>query len=332
MERPPRVSVIVATYRSRPSHLRRAIDSALGQSLREIEVVVSDDSPDDGLRALVDDFADPRCRYFWNPRPRLPARNHATALSLCRAPLAAILNHDDFWMPEFLETLVPPLEGNGDAVLSFCDQFVVQEDGVVDAKASDDASSLWGRAGLAEGVHAPFHDLLAAQGIAVAGGCVFRTSALPPGEPRDEAGPAYDLWLTYLLARTGRPAIYSARRLHCWRLHPGNLSGAPDPSWIAGGAFTWEAVLADPAMTGIAGIARRKASDANRQLALHRSPSGSRGAAASHALRALRLQPGARNLLALLSCALPSGSAARLRGAISRLAPARRPPSNSPPR
>ena len=72
----PLVSIVIATYRSRHDHLRVAIASALAQSMADIEVLVSDDSPDDALSELVAGFHDERLRYRHNAPALGVARNH----------------------------------------------------------------------------------------------------------------------------------------------------------------------------------------------------------------------------------------------------------------
>ena len=72
----PLVSIVIATYRSRHDHLRVAIGSALAQTMADIEVIVSDDSPDDALSGLVASFHDERLRYRHNAPALGVASNH----------------------------------------------------------------------------------------------------------------------------------------------------------------------------------------------------------------------------------------------------------------
>src|SRR5262249_41108536 len=62
----PLVSIVITAYATRPDYLSTAIQSALGQTWGNLEVIVSDDSPDQSLRVLVEQFADPRVRYRHN--------------------------------------------------------------------------------------------------------------------------------------------------------------------------------------------------------------------------------------------------------------------------
>jgi len=59
----PLVPVVPATY-NRSAFLPRAIDSALGQTLGDLEVIVADDGSTDDTPAVLDGFGDDRLRPF----------------------------------------------------------------------------------------------------------------------------------------------------------------------------------------------------------------------------------------------------------------------------
>ena len=93
----PRVSVIIPTH-NRARTLRRAIDSVLGQSPADLEVIVVDDASTDSTPDLVREISDPRLRYTRHDENRFAgaARNQAAvetdvapALVLGGSPLYA---------------------------------------------------------------------------------------------------------------------------------------------------------------------------------------------------------------------------------------------------
>lgn len=98
----PSISVVIPTI-NRPRFVTGAVGSALGQSLREIEVIVVVDGPDEeSLRALraIDD---PRLRV-------LPLRENAglggarnAGVDAARGRWVALLDDDDEWLPQKLE-------------------------------------------------------------------------------------------------------------------------------------------------------------------------------------------------------------------------------------
>lgn len=75
----PLVTVIIPTYRQ-ADVLGRAIDSALSQDYRNLEVVVADDASPDHTSAVVRARADSRLRYFRNERNVGRVANYRRAL------------------------------------------------------------------------------------------------------------------------------------------------------------------------------------------------------------------------------------------------------------
>ncbi|MGW2422936.1 glycosyltransferase family 2 protein [Streptomyces sp. NPDC001709] len=107
--RPPAlVATVIATHR-RPEALLRAVDSALGQTVRDQVVIVVDDGA--GLPVLPDD-------------PRLTAvslsRNTGVAgvvrnvgIRLTRSRYVAFLDDDNLWEPDHLQQALEALESPG---------------------------------------------------------------------------------------------------------------------------------------------------------------------------------------------------------------------------
>jgi glycosyltransferase involved in cell wall biosynthesis len=283
----PRVTVVVAAYRSRPQHLRTALRSALAQTERSIEVLVRDDSPDDRLRAVVDAERDARLHYRHNAPTLGVSANHWHAFEEARGEFIAVLNHDDVLEPLFVERLAGALRGQPQATMAFCDHWLIDAAGQRLSDETERNSRHWGRATLRAGLHRPCHDLVAAQSIPVAMGALFRRAALPSRWPTT-AGPAYDLWLSYLLARNGAGAFYIPERLSSWRTHDANLTSAAGIDWLLGSTLCWEAVSADAEFAAVHPQARRKASLGHGSCAKWLWRSGRRPVAIQHALRAKR--------------------------------------------
>ncbi|HZD97866.1 MAG TPA: glycosyltransferase family 2 protein [Micromonosporaceae bacterium] len=102
MSSTPEVSVVIPTY-SRPDLVVRAVHSALAQSIRDIEVIVVVDGPDDATRRELATIGDTRLRVIGLPR-QLGAPN-ARNVGACeaRARWTALLDDDDEWLPHKLE-------------------------------------------------------------------------------------------------------------------------------------------------------------------------------------------------------------------------------------
>jgi hypothetical protein len=110
----PEVSVIIPTYQRRDLVVR-AVRSALGQTVRDLEVLVIDDGSDDGTREALAGL-DPRVRYQWQPNRGVAAARNA-GVRAARAPVLAFLDSDDHWRPSHLEVAVGALTRHPSAVL-----------------------------------------------------------------------------------------------------------------------------------------------------------------------------------------------------------------------
>ena len=97
----PRVSVVIPTA-GRPRLVTRAVESALSQTLREIEVVVVIDGPDTMTDSALSGIADPRLRTIRQPRAGPGAARNA-GVEASAGEWVAFLDDDDLWAPGKLE-------------------------------------------------------------------------------------------------------------------------------------------------------------------------------------------------------------------------------------
>lgn len=98
----PLVTVILPT-RNRAHVLRRAIDSVLAQTHRELELIVVDDGSTDATAATLAGVADPRLRVLHRERGGGAAAARNAGLALARGDFVAFLDDDDFWLVQKLE-------------------------------------------------------------------------------------------------------------------------------------------------------------------------------------------------------------------------------------
>ena len=94
------VSIIITTY-NHSNYLAQAIESALKQTIKNIEVIVVDDGSTDHPELVVQKF--PSCRLIrQNNRGLASARN--TGLQAGRSPYVVFLDADDVLLPNAVET------------------------------------------------------------------------------------------------------------------------------------------------------------------------------------------------------------------------------------
>jgi hypothetical protein len=245
--------------------------------------------------------------------------NHWAAFRECQGEFIVVLNHDDSLEPSFVEALVRPLIERPKVSLAFCDHWLMDESGSRLPTDTQQNSLLWGRASLAAGLHQPFPALVVNQTIPLAMGAMFRRSALSSELPA-HAGPAYDLWLAYLLCRQGGGAWYNPERLSSWRTHSGNLTSAGNVDWLNGAATCWRDASDVPLFAPWKQAMRRKAAQGFSACAVRSWARGNRTAAFQFALSSLATALTLQGLAALCLPLLPRRFAAvRWRGSGYRL-------------
>jgi glycosyltransferase involved in cell wall biosynthesis len=124
----PAVSVVLATY-NYGRYLAGALDSALAQTLSELEIIVIDDgSTDETKEVMAPYLANPRIRYFGTDHGGQPAAKNI-GIRLARAPLFAFLDADDLWLPTKLEKQVALFAANPNLGVVYSRRWLMDEQG-----------------------------------------------------------------------------------------------------------------------------------------------------------------------------------------------------------
>jgi glycosyltransferase involved in cell wall biosynthesis len=96
----PLVSVVIPAYNASRT-IARAVDSALAQSYKVLEVIVVDDGSDDNLGAALQQYGDAVLLVKQDNAGPGAARNRGA--SEARGEFLAFLDSDDFWHPQKLD-------------------------------------------------------------------------------------------------------------------------------------------------------------------------------------------------------------------------------------
>lgn len=118
MDTVPKVSVVIPTF-NRAHSLGRAIDSVLGQTYADLELIVVDDGSSDGTAELMRSFTDPRLRYVQQARNLGVSAARNRGIAEARGEWLAFLDSDDLWLAQKLERQFAALQGV-DCVASYC--------------------------------------------------------------------------------------------------------------------------------------------------------------------------------------------------------------------
>lgn len=206
----PLVSVVTATWNA-ADYLREAIESALAQSYRPLEIVVVDDGSTDHTAEVCASFGD-RIRYIYQPKDdKAGATAHVRALREARGDYLAGLDHDDRWLPDKIARQVACLQARPEAGVVFTRFRLI--DGAGRDKGPSDLIGPSGEV---------FHTLLRANRYCYSSGLYPRAVLDAVGHHDIEAGIGdWDLWLR--IARHYRVAMLD-EELTEYRVHDANYS------------------------------------------------------------------------------------------------------------
>ena len=114
----PLVTVIVPTY-NRAGIIGETIGSILGQTYREIELLVVADGCTDDTPGVVASFNDPRARLMSQPGSGGPAAPRNAAAAVAKGKYIAFCDDDDLWEPRKLELQIALMERERDLALTY---------------------------------------------------------------------------------------------------------------------------------------------------------------------------------------------------------------------
>ena len=215
----PLVSVLIPAY-NHASYVRAAVESVLGQTYGNLELIAIDDASSDATWNVLQSFEDERLRLY---RHDSNQGAHATlneALGMVRGEFVAIINSDDVFAPTRIAACLETLRNTG-ADLVGSDIILIDAAGepLVEhwwVRAFADLKRVWTETG---DWHAT---LLHGNVFMTTSNCVFRRSWLEAvGDFRDFRYVLDYEWLLRGLIKDRRLAWLDAPLLH-YRLHERN--------------------------------------------------------------------------------------------------------------
>jgi glycosyltransferase involved in cell wall biosynthesis len=119
MSTTPRLSIGLPVYNG-GRYLPKALDSLLGQSYQDFEIIIADNASTDETSELCRDYEsqDQRIRYFRQPRNIGSSPNHNFVVTVARGSLFKWASYDDLYGRELLERCVEALDERPEVVLA----------------------------------------------------------------------------------------------------------------------------------------------------------------------------------------------------------------------
>ncbi len=123
----PKISVIVPIYNVEP-YVAQCLESLLGQSLSDIEIICIDDCGTDRSMDVVNEFAqhDNRIKVFHHPENRGLSASRNTGLENGSAEYFMFCDSDDWYAPNMCEKLYNAIEQSG-ADVAMCGTELIYE-------------------------------------------------------------------------------------------------------------------------------------------------------------------------------------------------------------
>lgn len=213
----PLVSILLSVLNGE-RYLSEQIDSILGQTYSNLELIVCDDYSTDRTSAIAEEYArkDPRVKWVRNARNLGVSATFQTNCHLCRGEFIAPSDADDVWLPEKVEKQVAFLMAHPEVDLVITDLMVVNHDLSVKLGSFHQKIGNRSRSGLI-----PIDALLVRNLVGWHVSC-FRRTLLPRILPMPVF--TWDAWLG-LVGSLNHPFGYIAECLVLYRQHQANVVG-----------------------------------------------------------------------------------------------------------
>jgi len=106
------ISVIMPNY-NKAEYLAEAIESVIGQTYKDWELIIVDDCSTDSSEELLDWYnsKDKRIRVYYNPRNIGIARTRNKGLSMAKGEYIAVMDSDDIMNPKRLAKSLKAIKG-----------------------------------------------------------------------------------------------------------------------------------------------------------------------------------------------------------------------------
>ena len=214
----PLVSILIPTF-DRPRYLREAIDTALAQTYRNLEVVVFDNGVMDETLQVAEEATrrDPRVRFQRNERNLGMSANFNALADAARGEFAIAIGDDDRLLPEFVDRLVAAMEGP--VRVTFSNQYLIDASGQRLEDSTEAHARRYGRDTLSAGVIGSA-DVASWQLSIPMSASILHTADLRRLRFREDMNTP-DIEFFIRLAREGAAFCFVPDYLMEYRVHPG---------------------------------------------------------------------------------------------------------------
>lgn len=142
----PEVSVVVAAY-NHERYVRALLESILGQTFKNFELVIIDDGSTDATPHIIEEYAKqyPDKIRFTRQKNCGLVRTINSAYKMCRGKYIAPVGSDDIWLPDKLEEQVKKFDEDPILSLVYADIKIIDGEGKILYRLHRFAKPYWGQ-------------------------------------------------------------------------------------------------------------------------------------------------------------------------------------------
>jgi len=218
----PTVSIIIPNYNHAP-YLRQRIDSVLGQTYQDYEVIILDDCSTDNSREIIAEYSE----YEKVSRIIFNETNSGNTfiqwqkgIVLAKGKYIWIAESDDWCEPILLETLVNGLQKNDKCVLAYVQSYIIRGKDIID-KVSFSPTLLQ----YVNGKEYIVDYLVKYNSIFNASMCVFKKECYEHVSSRFTTFKFCGDWLLWVEIANQGDVFISGKLLNYFRKHKGDITG-----------------------------------------------------------------------------------------------------------
>jgi glycosyltransferase involved in cell wall biosynthesis len=126
----PLISICIPAYK-KPEFVIRAIQSIQKQSYKQVEIIISDDSPNEDIKIAIQSYiSELNIKYYHNQPALKSPKNWNNAISLSTGEYFMLLHQDD-WLEsvDCLSIYIKAFDAHPKAQFVFCKNTAIQPDG-----------------------------------------------------------------------------------------------------------------------------------------------------------------------------------------------------------
>jgi glycosyltransferase involved in cell wall biosynthesis len=232
-----KVSICIPTY-NRSDYLQYAVNSVLGQTYQNFELIICDDGSTDNTPEVVNSWDDSRLRYLRHPQNIGRSRNMRSGFETAVGDYFIKFDDDDALTPEFLAKTVAVLDNNPEVDFVCSDHWIINGKGEREESATAENSAKWGKNKFKPGIIPNLiQETFINQSLQV-GSTLFRRSCLQAVDyMRPEADGCEDFDLLVRIAIAGFQGYFLPELLMEYRFHGGQTSLKQDIHFLSAKAF-----------------------------------------------------------------------------------------------